>query len=145
MYVNAQYEKASSPFWKRLWMHGRILVPADGWFEWTGEKKERQPHFIYRTDGEPLLLAAISAEEGFVIVTSAAEAGLLDIHDRWPVVLSTAGARAWLDSATFYEEAVEVAGDEALGEHAFTWHAVTRAMGNVKFQDASAVEPIRVE
>ncbi|WP_416376775.1 SOS response-associated peptidase family protein [Klebsiella pneumoniae] len=55
----------------------------------------KQPFFIYRKDGNPLLLAAIGTtfengndQEGFLIVTAAADEELLDIHDRRPLVYS---------------------------------------------------------
>ena len=38
MAVNATIEKARSPYWRALWKTGRAIVPADGWYEWTGEK-----------------------------------------------------------------------------------------------------------
>lgn len=143
MYVNARVESAAkSGYWRPLWERGRILVPADGWYEWTGEKPNRQPHFIHRTDGEPLLLAAILGSDGFAIVTSSADAGLLDVHDRRPVALSGEGAREWMDHETSSQDALLVTATHALGETAFTWHAVTRAMGNVKYQSPDAVEPL---
>ena len=143
MYVNARVEKAAtSGYWKPLWERGRILVPADGWFEWTGEKPNRQPHFIHRADDEPLLLAAILGSDGFAIITSSADAGLLDVHDRRPVALTAEGAREWLAPDTSSDDALLVTATQALGETEFAWHAVTRAMGNVKYQAADAVAPI---
>jgi putative SOS response-associated peptidase YedK len=143
MYVNARVESAAtSGYWRPLWERGRILVPADGWFEWTGDKPNRQPHFIHRADDEPLLLAAILGSDGFAIVTSSADAGLLDVHDRRPVALTADGAQAWLAPETSSEDALLVTATQALGEAAFAWHAVTRAMGNVKYQAADAVAPL---
>ena len=34
-----------SPFWKHL-LAKRIIVPAEGWYEWTGEKGDKQPWLI---------------------------------------------------------------------------------------------------
>ena len=31
---------------------------TDGWFEWKQQNGVKQPFFIYRKDGNPLLLAA---------------------------------------------------------------------------------------
>lgn len=36
------------PFQKR-----RCLVPANGYFEWTGPREDRQPHYFTRADGQP--------------------------------------------------------------------------------------------
>ena len=143
MYVNARVEKAAtSGYWKPLWERGRILVPADGWFEWTGNKPNGQPHSIHRTDDGPLLGAAILGSDGFALVTRSADAGLLDVHDRRPIALTAEGALEWLSPATSSEDALLVTATQALGETEFAWHAVTRAMGNVKYQAADAVAPI---
>src|SRR3954463_15159680 len=36
--INARIEKAATgAYFRGLWKSGRIIVPADGWYEWTGE------------------------------------------------------------------------------------------------------------
>ena len=37
----------------------RCLVPAWGYFEWTGPKNDRQPHYFTRADGQPIALAGL--------------------------------------------------------------------------------------
>jgi putative SOS response-associated peptidase YedK len=80
--INARSETAaSSRMFRPLWEHGRAIVFADGWFEWKQQNGVKQPFFIYRKDGNPLLLAAIGKppfengndQEGFLIVTAAAD------------------------------------------------------------------------
>jgi putative SOS response-associated peptidase YedK len=139
-YVNARVETAStSGFWKRMWQHGRVLVPADGWYEWTGPKGARVPHFIERRDHEPLLLAAIAAPDGFAIVTAAADEGLLDVHDRRPVALTADDARAWLNPDQT-DQAREIA-DRTLQPDAFHWFEVPKAVGNVRNDAPTFVKP----
>lgn len=70
------------------------IVFADGWFEWKKEDDKKQPYFIHRADGQPIFMAAIGSipfergddAEGFLLVTAAADKGLVDIHDRRPLV-----------------------------------------------------------
>lgn len=58
---------------------------------------------IHRADGQPIFMAAIGStpfergdeSEGFLIVTVANDEGLVDIHDRRPLVLSPEAARGW--------------------------------------------------
>lgn len=58
--------------------------------EKEGDKK--QPYFIHLADGQPIFMAVIGSvpfergdeAEGFLIVTAAADQGLVDIHDRQP-------------------------------------------------------------
>lgn len=143
MYINARVESAAkSGYWRPLWENGRIVVPVDGWFEWTGEKGDRQPWFIYRDGFEPLWLAAILGEDGFAIVTSSADKGLLDIHDRRPIAFDQDAALTWTAPHTTPEIALALTAEYALPETAFRWHQVTRAMGNVRYQDRDAVRAV---
>lgn len=47
--------------------------------------------------------------EGFLIVTAAADRGLVDIHDRRPLVLSPEAAREWMRQEISGKEASEIA------------------------------------
>lgn len=91
---------------------GRGVVAADGYYEW--EARSKQPYFVRRSDGEPMLLAALVAREGeegeggngggrprgppcFVILTRAPPKKLRWLHDRCPCILpSEELAREWL-------------------------------------------------
>ena len=40
---------------------GRAVIPVDGWYEWTGEKRRKTAWRIFSgKDGSPLLFAAIT-------------------------------------------------------------------------------------
>ena len=78
--------------------------------------------------------------EGFLIVTSAADKGLVDIHDRSPLVLSPEAAREWMRQDVGGKEAEEIIADGTVPADKFIWHAVTRAVGNVKNQGQELIE-----
>ncbi|WP_318388057.1 SOS response-associated peptidase [Enterobacter sp.] len=148
--INARVETAAtSRMFKPLWQHGRAIVFADGWFEWKKEGNRKQPYFIHRADGEPIFMAAIGSTpfergdeaEGFLIVTAAADKGLVDIHDRRPLVLTPEAAREWLRQETRGVDAEELAKTGTVAAEEFTWHPVTRAVGNVQNQGAELIEP----
>ncbi len=80
--------------------------------------------------------------QGFLIVTSAADKGLVDIHDRRPLVLSPEAAREWMRQDVGGKEAEEIAADGAVSAERFIWHAVSRAIGNVKNQGMHLVSTI---
>ena len=45
--INARLEKAATgAFFRPLWKSGRCIVPADGWYEWLGEPRHKQPWYI---------------------------------------------------------------------------------------------------
>jgi putative SOS response-associated peptidase YedK len=132
--INARMDKLDNRYWRGLLKKGRALVPASGWYEWTGEKGSKQPWHIHRKDGAPLFMLALAnfgsftenrAEAGFVIVTDDASGGMLDIHDRRPVVLDAQDAERWLDPELSSEEALMLARSAALPPDAFEWHQVS--------------------
>ena len=136
--INARVEKLGNRYWKPLLANGRAIVPADGWYEWTGDKGERQPWHVHLKTRAPMFLAALAAfgpfrehaaESGFAIVTLDAAGGMVDVHDRLPVVLSARDAALWLDPGLSPHQAEHLARAMALGPEAFAWHAVDKQVG----------------
>jgi len=83
----------------------RCLVPADGFFEWTGEKGDRRPVWFHRPDdatgrGDLVLLGALCTEwkDGFhfSILTTPANEVVAPVHDRMPVIVPTKDATRFL-------------------------------------------------
>jgi len=149
--VNARMDKLTNRYWKPLLKKGRAIVPAEGWYEWTGEKGKKQPWHIHRKDRAPLFLLALAnfgsftenrAEAGFVLVTAAADEGMLDIHDRRPVVLDAADAELWLNPDLSPEEALDLARRAALPVDAFEWYKVTNAVNRPGAQDPQMALPL---
>lgn len=138
-----------SPFWKPL-LTRRIIVPADGWYEWTGEKSERQPWFISARDEEPVWLAGITAwqpgddhgpETGFAILTQESAGDMAELHNRRPVCLTPGDALAWVDYTLTPEEALEDLAT-ARPEEDFQWWRVTRAVGSPQYQMPDCAAPV---
>ncbi|HBK2930486.1 TPA: SOS response-associated peptidase family protein, partial [Escherichia coli] len=151
--INARSETAAtSRMFKPLWQHGRAICFADGWYEWKKEGDKKQPYFIHRADGQPIFMAAIGSApfergdeaEGFLIVTAAADKGLVDIHDRRPLVLSPDAAREWMRQDVGGKEATEIIADSSTPANKFIWHAVTRAVGDVRNQGTNLTTPLEI-
>lgn len=81
--------------------------------------------------------------EGFLIVTAAADQGLVDIHDRRQLVLTPEAAREWLRQDVGGKKAEEIAVDGAVSADHFTRHPVSWAVGNVKNQGPELIEAIK--
>lgn len=141
--------------WKMLIGSGRILVPADGWYEWKplddGPKPPKQPYYIHG-DG-PLFFAALSAwrpgddmdqAHGFAIVTNDSLGGMVDVHDRRPVALPPDAARRWIDPEVGAADARALL-SEALPEAAFSWHPVRQEVGNAKYELPDAIDPVPID
>jgi putative SOS response-associated peptidase YedK len=149
--INARIEKATGPFFRPLWKAGRAIVPADGWYEWTGEKGNKQPWYIRLQTDRPMFLAALTNYRpdqepkegaGFVIVTAAAEAGMVDVHDRRPVVLAAEDAALWMDNGLLPEQAEHLARSMALPPDAFEWYRVSKDVNKVGNNDERLIQPI---
>jgi putative SOS response-associated peptidase YedK len=149
--INARMEKLTNRYWRGLLKNGRAVVAADGWYEWTGEKGSKQPWHIHRKDGSPLFMLALAnfgtfesnrAEAGFVLVTDDAAAGMLDIHDRKPVVLNADDAKLWLDPTLTPEQAIELARNAALPSEAFEWHKVSSVMNKAGAEGPQIALPL---
>ncbi len=82
----------------------RAIVPASGWYEWTGEKRRKQAWRITRKDGELLYFAAIydvwNGPGGVQVpqvatITCAPSADVRDIHHRMGVILTETQCAQW--------------------------------------------------
>lgn len=152
--INARIEKAATgAYFRPLWKAGRVIVPANGWYEWTGEPGHKQPWYIHLKDNGPMFLAAITnwrpdKEEregtGFVIVTAAADGGMVDVHDRRPVVLAAEDAMLWMDNSLPAEQTEHLARAMSLPPDAFRWHAVGKEVNKVGHSHPRMVEPVKV-
>jgi putative SOS response-associated peptidase YedK len=106
--VNARAETAmDKPSFKAALRHRRCIVPADGYYEWTGKSGARRPHLIRpATDASLMGFAGLwehwmgadgSEMETMVILTVPANARISPIHDRMPAILVGEAHDAWLD------------------------------------------------
>jgi putative SOS response-associated peptidase YedK len=84
---------------------GRAVVPVNGWYEWTGERRRKTPWSIRSRTDEFLFFAAISdvwtAPGGQKLaqvapVTCEPSADVRDIHHRMGVLLQRSDIDTWL-------------------------------------------------
>lgn len=135
-WINARVEKAlTGRYFRHMFREGRVIVPGGGWFEWTVENGKKQPWYISRKDEQPVFIAGLcnyrpavnqEVKVGFVIVTEDSEGGMVDIHDRRPIVLNAEDAVSWMDPKTSAEEAAHIAQSRSLSTEAFQWWRVSR-------------------
>ena len=103
--INARAEtvatsRAFAPSFERR----RCLVPSDGWYEWARTDGRKQPYFMTRRDGEPLVFGGVWSTWGtqsaqlltFSVITLPATGELTRVHDRMPLVLSPDLWSTWL-------------------------------------------------
>jgi putative SOS response-associated peptidase YedK len=122
----------TSKLWKPSFDKWRCVVPASGWYEWSGEKGAKQAWHFTRPDGELLSFAGLYAPAGklgklscSIIITEACDQ-TRHIHDRMPVILERDQVAAWLaapDASLLkpYEGPIQI-------------RAASKLVGNVKNQ-----------
>jgi putative SOS response-associated peptidase YedK len=106
---NARAESVNDkPMFRGAFKQRRCIIPASGFFEWTGAKTERQPHLFTAADGAPVLAFAglwdrwrdpIAGEDilSCTIIVCGANAWMEKYHDRMPVMLEAKDFDAWLN------------------------------------------------
>lgn len=105
--INARAETAAGkPTFRAAFRHRRCLVPADGFYEWTGNSRRKRPWLIRLKGGKPFAFAGLweawrgadgAAIETCAILTTEANERLAALHPRMPVILPASAHRAWLD------------------------------------------------
>ena len=105
--INARSETVEQrPAFRDAFQKRRCLVPADGFYEWTGPKGKRQPIWIHRPDGKLLYLAGLyeawQAQPGewettYTILTCAPNKMMEPIHNRMPVILQGDALEEWIN------------------------------------------------
>lgn len=116
--INARVETLTEkPAFKKAFRARRCLLPADGYYEWWGEKGQKQPFFIHPKDGGVMAMAGLyefwkSAEEEWLftvtVITTQAEDALGHIHDRMPMLVEPTGWETWLDPHLDADELTEL-------------------------------------
>lgn len=104
---NARSEDIQSkPMFRDAWARKRCLIPALGYYEWSGPKGDKTPWFITSRRNTPGVyfagLWSMTRLNGDIVVsctimTTTAGEATRHLHPRSPVVLSEEGAGQWLD------------------------------------------------
>ncbi len=152
MQINARASGIESkPAFRDAFRKRRCVVAVDGFYEWFGEKKSRQPFWFHRPDGKLLLMAGLyeawqpepgrALQTTYTIITTEANELIANIHDRMPVILSPDDVDAWLfegeqDLEKLKDLLVPAASDLLVPR------AVSQEVNNARFDTPTMVEPI---
>ena len=104
--INARGETVmEKPSFRNAMRRRRCLVPADGYYEWSGAEGRTVPFFVQAADKGLFALAGLwehwmgtdgSELETAVLMTIAPNAELATIHDRMPVIIAPEDYETWL-------------------------------------------------
>ena len=124
---NARSEDVDSkPTFRDAWrFKRRCIIPASGFYEWTGDKADRQPHYFTRLDGKLIAFAGLwdvwknkkTGEEtvSCTILIHEPSRFMAQFHDRMPAILEEQDFDGWL-KGTVGKEALLPAPENVLRE-----------------------------
>jgi putative SOS response-associated peptidase YedK len=105
--INVRSETlATKPSFSELLRSRRCLIPADGFYEWKREGKEKLPFCFTLADESVFALAGLwdrwksplgQIVESCTILTTNPNELTRDVHDRMPVILPRDAYGTWLD------------------------------------------------
>lgn len=109
--INARAETAAEkPFFRDALKRRRCLIPADGYYEWKRDGEVKQPYFIRRKDGAPMVFAGLwerwrdpGSDVDILtagMLTAASTDSMRPLHDRTPVMVEPDAFEQWLDVKT---------------------------------------------
>jgi putative SOS response-associated peptidase YedK len=145
---NARSDGLDKPTWRGSLEDKRGVVALSGFFEWRKDGAEKQPYYITRRDGAPIIIAALwAANDRFAdirpksaaIITCEPNEAMAAIHNRMPVILAPDAIDAWLSGG--WEEDKRAMLKSCPSEW-LTASPVGKAVGNVRNKGAELIEPI---
>ena len=151
--INARVESISSkPSFRDAFKKRRCLILADGFYEWKGEKGQKQPFFITLPDERPFAFAGLwemwrdknkqdEAYRSCTIITRDASASLMHIHDRMPAILHPDTYGTWLDHENHDIKTLQ----EILTKRSITdfkFRPVSKQVNSVKINDPSNIASV---
>ncbi len=103
--INARAETITEkPFFRSAFNKHRCLIPANGFYEWQGTSKPKQPYYFTLKDSELLAFAGLwerwehddNIIESCTIITTEANIIMNPVHHRMPVILDPDNYDKWL-------------------------------------------------
>ncbi len=146
-FINARAETAAErPSFRDAFARRRCLVAADGFYEWEGTGKKRQPWYLRLASGRPFAFAGLwepprapEAPGTCTLLTTQPNELVRPIHDRMPVILGPDEAGVWLDPQKPLGDLHAVL--DAYPAPAMTAYRVGPAVNNARFDDPSCIAP----
>ncbi|MEA2720247.1 MAG: hypothetical protein QOJ39_2111 [Candidatus Eremiobacteraeota bacterium] len=144
--INARVETlAEKPAFRSALQKRRCIIFADGFYEWTGGKGNKQPHRYTVDGGAPFAFAGLwerwgpkdAPVETCTIVTCAPNRLCAAVHDRMPAILDDDALDAWLHGDVGDALAAIAPYDAARMRQT----PVTPQMNHHAFEDPRCIEP----
>jgi putative SOS response-associated peptidase YedK len=154
MMINARAETAASkPAFQKPLRRKRCLIPADGFYEWQTTARGKQPMRIALKSRALFSMAGLyetwispdgTKINSCTILTTTPNELVAQIHDRMPVILRPEDEPLWLNRMISEPDAL-VPLLRQYNPDELEAYPVSAAVGNVRNDDYSLIEPITVD
>jgi putative SOS response-associated peptidase YedK len=152
--INARAETvASKPSFRNAFKKRRCLIPASGFYEWKGEKGQKQPYYITIPSGEPFAFAGLwetwnekdndSVYKSCTIITTSASESIVELHNRMPVILKPEVYEKWLDSKIHDIKELQIIINDYLN-YDMKYYPVSTFVNSVNNNDPNCIKPIEL-
>jgi len=152
--INARAETVSQkPSFRNAFRKRRCLIPADGFYEWKGEKGNKQPYYVSIPSGEPFSFAGLwetwtdketgeeSVYKSCTIITTAASESIREIHHRMPAILDPEFHEKWLNTDIQDPKELQVIINDGI-IHNMSFYPVSKLVNSVKNNDPNCIKPV---
>ncbi len=153
--INARSETVTEkPSFRDAFIHRRCLVPTNGFYEWRGKGRDKQPFFIGMADGQSFAMGGLweawhapeeTCIETFTLLTTQANACVAPIHNRMPVIVAREYYATWLNM----EATVPVCSMAAIlapfPALQMVSHPVSDRVNSPAHDSASCMQPVAVQ
>lgn len=147
---NARAETVmEKPMFRSAFKSRRCIIPASGFYEWTGKPGAKTPHYFSARDDRPLAFAGLwecwrdpetkEPIESATVIVGPANEWMRPFHDRMPVILDWCDAGAWMAGAN-PGELLQPPPEDALQEWIVSPRVNRSGVGN---DDPALIEPSR--
>ena len=136
--INARKETLTEKVtFKSLIQTSRCIVPADGYYEWKREDKNKIPYYFTKEDNEIMFFAAIHQNNKFCIITREATEKVKNIHHREPLIINQSQINNFLN---IKKEVMEIL--NSIKPPNLKFHEISKDVNNPLNNDQALVKPI---
>ena len=148
--VNARSENVERrPTYRVPFLRTRCVVIADGFYEWSGPRENRQPWWFHRPNRGLLLIAGLYVDvvdpdsgrpnRRFTVLTTEANEDVAPVRRRMPAIIPREQLDRWLGDGSEDELRTLL---QPLANESLTVHAVSDHVNRPDHDDPSCIEAI---
>lgn len=140
---NARIETLQEkPTFRNAWRNAqRCLIPMSGYYEWKGEKGNKQPFYVSDPNVGIIVAAGLfeiwdETRLSCTMLTRPAANEIEHIHSRMPVMLNIDSANEWMNNKSGIDDLLKLDLPDVI------FFPVSRAVGNTKNNSPDLITPL---